>query len=192
MRPGRCHPGNAAADALRARYPVPSMRPGRCHPGNKTREETQELLRKAFNEAGALPPRKYRSAGDYVKSKSRPSMRPGRCHPGNSLYGTPCAAWVFHRFCERWRLCLPEHANCSPKVDHNTTYLLVIQIESALRELPALFLPLEHSHKTRQTPPKQLSPADSALHTSCLGFPLEDQLGQQAPNLQSGCDPQPT
>ena len=80
------------------------------------------------------------------------SMRPGRFHPGNSPFGTPCAAWVFHPFCERWPLCLLEHANCSPNAYHNTTYLLVIQIESALRELPAFFFASEHSQGTRQIP----------------------------------------
>ena len=145
---------------------VASMRPGRFHPGNP-------LLGHCAGDAGPA------------------SMRPGRFHPGNSLCETPCAAWASHTFCERWLLCLLVHANCFPNAYHNTTYLLVIQIESALRELPALFLPLEHSQGTRQTLLKQSSPADSALHTSCPDFLPEDQLGQQAPNPKSECDPLP-
>ena len=76
------------------------MRPGPFLPGNPAwllRALTQSATR--FNEAGGF-------------------------HPGNSLCGTPCTAWVFHRFCERWLFCLLVHANCFPNAYHNTAYLL--------------------------------------------------------------------
>ena len=153
------------------------MRPGRFHPGNMACFRPLPDMCSCFNEAGAFPPRKCRAdmgrlrcagpasmrpgrfhpgnptwSGMSLETCQAASMRPGRFHPGNSPCGTPCAAWVFHPFCERWPLCLLEHANCSPNAYHNTTYLLVIQIESALRELPAFFFASEHSQGTRQIP----------------------------------------
>ncbi len=153
MRPGRCHPGNRyPADGAGLGSSDASMRPGRCHPGNGPNSFRPDRSHKCFNEAGALPPRKWPHQVQRRLLGIVASMRPGRCHPGNSPCGTPCAAWVFHPFCERWPLCLLEHANCSPNAYHDTVYLLVIQIESTLRELPAFFLPPEHSQGTRQIP----------------------------------------
>ena len=176
MRPGRFHPGNSRKKR-RPRFPAEcfneagafpprkcflvdteelllgqaSMRPGRFHPGNKDVAIHSQGLRVASMRPGRFHP----GNGAWFGRPARPrvaSMRPGRFHPGNSPSGTPCAAWVFHPFCERWPLCLLEHANCSPNAYHNTTYLLVIQIESTMRELPAFFLPPEHSQGTRQIP----------------------------------------
>ena len=175
MRPGRFHPGNrdnrriitGACSGFNEAGAFPPRKSQHGHIFGASRQNR-------FNEAGAFPPRKSDLRGHYCAAQwhasMRPgrfhpgnrvkplamlsptdaSMRPGRFHPGNSPFGTPCAAWVFHPFCERWPLCLLEHANCSPNAYHNTTYLLVIQIESALRELPAFFFASEHSQGTRQ------------------------------------------
>lgn len=79
-------------------------------------------------------------------------MRPGRFHPGNRPFGTPCAAWVFHPFCERCVLWSLEHSFNETNAYHNTIYLLVKQVESTMRELPAFFFSPERSQETRQRP----------------------------------------
>ena len=41
------------------------MRPGRCHPGNLYPAAGRGLQESSFNEAGALPPRKYADGNEY-------------------------------------------------------------------------------------------------------------------------------
>ena len=62
MRPGRCYPRNVILAAYYLPLNAASMRPGRLLLGNASTASYPAPTWRCFNEAGAVPPRKWATA----------------------------------------------------------------------------------------------------------------------------------